>query len=450
MNQTHNTQLLKLLGIGFGIAATMGGTIGTGILRKPGPIAAQVGEPWLILLLWLAVGIYAFLGVLCVIELAVSMPQAGSWYVYARRAFGNYFGFLTGITSWLGTVSALGFGAYTFSEFISLLTGNEDHNSWIAIGIIVFFTALHLIGTHIGGKSQQILTYTNAIGLIIFVVLCFTLGHKVEAVALQQTVERTAGAGMLAGIITALQAIFYTYDGWHTASYFSEENKDPAKTMPRSMIIGVISIISIYLLVNAAILYVVPIDQLVTSKLAAATAMGLLFGEGATRFVTVFLLVSVLGILNSQSMFAPRVIYSMGRDGLFVKFTTWVNKAGTPYLALILTTSLSILLILSGKETCGKLSDIATFFFVLSYAAGFVSLIRLRTTEPDLPRPFKVPMYPYLPIAMTVLSLLFLAGAVYSDLGSSKFGLIFILVSYPAFLVIRKMNKVEVLPVMRK
>ena len=100
MAEKHNTQLLKLLGIGFGIAATMGGTIGTGILRKPGPIAEQVGDPILILLLWLAVGFYAFLGVLCVIELAVSMPQAGSWYVYARRAFGNYFGFLTGFTSW--------------------------------------------------------------------------------------------------------------------------------------------------------------------------------------------------------------------------------------------------------------------------------------------------------------------------------------------------------------
>ncbi|MBK7787889.1 MAG: APC family permease [Saprospiraceae bacterium] len=440
MSQKHNTQLLKLLGIGFGIAATMGGTIGTGILRKPGPIAEQVGDPVLILLLWLAVGFYALLGVLCVIELAVSMPQAGSWYVYARRAFGNYFGFLTGFTSWMGTVSALGFGAYTFSEFIALLTHRDDLNSFIAIGIIVFFTSLHLIGTHVGGKAQQFLTYTNAAGLIVFVIICFTMGHNIDPTQLQATIERTAAPGMLAGIITALQAIFYTYDGWHTASYFSEENKDPAKTLPRSMIIGVLSIIAIYMLVNGAILYVVPIEQLAGTKLAAATAMGLLFGPEATQFVTVFLLISVLGILNSQSMFAPRVIYSMGRDGLFVKATTWVNSKGTPWLALVLTTSLSVLLILSGKDTCGRLSDIATFFFVLSYTAGFVSLIRLRTVEPDLPRPYKVPFYPYLPILLTLMSLLFLVGAVYSDLNSSKYGLIFLIGSYPLYLFVKWIN----------
>ena len=432
----HDRPLLKLLGIGFGIAATMGGTIGTGILRKPGPIAANVGDPATILLLWLAVGIYALLGVLCVIELAVSMPQAGSWYVYARRAFGNYFGFLTGITSWLGTVSALGFGAYTFSEFISLLTGNSTNNQVIAIGIIVFFTSLHLIGTSIGGKSQQFLTYTNAIGLLVFIFLCFTVDTRIEATALQQTVTKTAVPGMFAGIIAALQAIFYTYDGWHTATYFTEENKDPARTMPRSMLIGVVSIILIYLLVNAAILYVVPFDQLTTSKLAAADAIGTMFGPNATRYVTIFLLVSVLGILNSQSMFAPRVIYSMGRDGLFGKFTTKVNAKGTPYLALILTTSLSVALIISGKDTCGKLSDIATFFFVMSYAAGFVSLIKLRKTEPDLPRPFKVPFFPYLPMLLTLLSVLFLAGAVYSDLESSKYGLLFLVLSYPLYRMI--------------
>ncbi len=441
MSKHHNTQLLKLLGIGFGIAATMGGTIGTGILRKPGNIALQVGDPWMILLLWLVVGIYAFLGVLCVIELAVSMPQAGSWYVYGRRAFGNYFGFLTGFTSWMGTVSALGFGAYTFSEFISLLSGREDLNQWIAIGIIAFFTSLHLIGTSVGGKAQQLLTFTNAAGLLVFVILCFTMGHRVDPTALQQTVEKTAAPGALAGIIAALQAIFYTYDGWHTASYFTEENKDPAKTMPKSMIIGVVSIIAIYLLVNGAILYVVPIDQLAGTKLAAATTMGLLFGPQMTQYVTVFLLISVLGILNSQSMFAPRVIYSMSRDKLFIPSATWVNKNGTPWLALILTTSLSVLLILSGKDTCGRLSDIAIFFFVLSYTAGFVSLIRLRKTEPDLPRPYKVPLYPFLPLLLTFLSLLFLTGAVYSDLESSKYGLIFLLVSYPLFLGVKWINK---------
>lgn len=436
-----NNQLLKLLGVGFGIAATIGGTIGTGILRKPGPIAEAVGDPTYILLLWLAVGLYAFLGVLCVIELAVSMPQAGAWYVYARRAFGNYFGFLTGITSWFGTVAALGFGAYTFAEYLALISGNNGHLQETAIGILFFFTMLHWLGTKLGDRAQQFLTYANTLGLLVFIAICFIYGNNITPAQVETTVAATAKPALIVGIITALQAIFYTYDGWHTATYFTEENKDPAKTMPKAMITGVLAIILIYFLVNAAILYVIPIEQLKTSKLAAADAMGLIFGPNATKYVTIFLLISVLGITNSQTMFAPRVIYSMGRDGLFGKFTTLVNESGTPYLALFLTSGLSILLIFSGKDTCGRLSDIATFFFVLSYAAGFVSLIRLRNTEPDLPRPFKAPLFPFLPAFLTVLSLLFLIGAIYSDPESSKYGLVFLILSYPLYLLVKKWNE---------
>lgn len=438
-NQNEN-QLLKLLGVGFGIAATIGGTIGTGILRKPGPIAEQVGSPSVILLLWLLVGLYAFLGALCAIELAVSLPQAGSWYVYARRAFGNYFGFLTGVTSWLGTVVALGFSSYTISEFIALLAPTEAYNQIIAIGILLILTLVHVLGTDIGDKTQKVFSYAKALGLFIFVALCFIYGNNVSTSALQNTVSNTAKAGTLAGIILALNSIFYAFDGWHTATYFTEENKDPAKSIPKGMIIGVLSVVVIYLLVNAAILYVLPMEQLKTSKLAASDAMAAIFGNETGKYITLFLLISILGMANAQVMFAPRVIYSMGRDGLFSKWMTKVNAKGSPQLALMTTSFLSVGFILSGKDTCGKLSDIATFFFVMSYTAGFISLIRLRQTEPALPRPFKVPFYPVLPIILIIVSSLFLIGAVRSDFESSKYGLLFVLLSYPLYLLVKKVN----------
>jgi APA family basic amino acid/polyamine antiporter len=157
--------LLKLLGVGFGIAVTLGGTIGTGILRKPGVIASQIGDPYWILAIWFAVGLYAFLGVLCAIELAVAMPQAGAWYVYARKAFGNYFGFVTGITSWLGTVSALGFGAYTLSEYMALLFPVLDASiRWISIGLLILLIGFHWTGTKSAGKSQEIMAINKAVG----------------------------------------------------------------------------------------------------------------------------------------------------------------------------------------------------------------------------------------------------------------------------------------------
>ena len=153
----ENNKLLKLLGVGFGIAVTIGGTIGTGILRKPGPIAFQLGNSTLIMFVWILVSIYAFLGVLCTLELGISVPKAGAWYVYARRAFGDYVGFVVGITSWLGTVSALGFGAYTMSEYIALLFP-ETENSVRLMAIILLFllTCFHWIGVKSAGKSQEI------------------------------------------------------------------------------------------------------------------------------------------------------------------------------------------------------------------------------------------------------------------------------------------------------
>lgn len=445
MNQNIQNEepnkLLKLLGVGFGIAVTVGGTIGTGILRKPGPIAANLGDPSLIMLVWVLVSLYAFLGVLCTIELGVSVPRAGAWYVYARRAFGDYVGFVTGITSWLGTVAALGFGAYTMSEYIALVwPDTEPIIRWMAIGILMVLMGFHWLGTKSAGKSQEIMSFLKAIGLFAFVFMCFIYGGDVKTQDLVATTQRVAQPALLTGLIIALQQVFYTFDGWHTAAYFTEENTDPAKNLPKSMISGVLVVIAIYLLVNLAILYIMPIEVLATSKLAAADAIRLIFGEKSGKIVTFFLMVSILGMLNAQIMFAPRVIYSMSKDGLFFKLAQKVNSGGTPAVAMPLTGICSILLIISGKETCERLSDIAVFFFVMTYVAGFASVIMLRRKEPNLARPYKVIGYPYIPFILIIISIMFLAGAVYSDINSSIYALIFLVLSYPLFLMTKKVN----------
>jgi basic amino acid/polyamine antiporter, APA family len=438
--ENQNKQLLKVLGIGFGIAITVGGTIGTGILRKPGPIAEVIGSPWMILLLWLVVGIYSLGGSMCAAELGVALPKAGSWYVFAKRAFGPYFGFLTGITSWLGTVSAVGFGAYSFSEYLSLLFPSlEEYIVACSVGIIAIVLSFHLIGTKSSGFSQQVLAVIKAVGLLVFVIFCFFIGANKD-ITTEQIATTTQNASIVA-FISALQSIFYTYDGWHTASYFSEEQKDPTKTLPKSMIYGTLSIIIIYLLVNAAILYVVPMEELKGTKLAAAIAVEKIFGDNVSYYVTMFLMISILGILNAQIMFAPRVIYSMGRDGLFFKNSTSVNRTGAPYIALITTTLLSSILILTGKQTCEKLSDIATFFFVLSYLAGFAALIRLRQKEPDLSIHYRVPFFPILPIALIILSTFFLIGVVILDHSSSLYAIGFLMVSYPLYILVQHLAK---------
>ena len=431
-------QLWKVLGTTFGVAVTLGGTVGTGILRKPGPIAAALHSPTLIIALWVLVAIYALLGVSCVLELSLSIPKAGAWYGYAERAFGRYIGFLVGLSSWLGTVTALGFGAYTFSEYLAipfpLLT---SYLVYCSLGILILLWLFHQLGVVLAGKSQEWLSGIKAVALLIFIGICAFMGN---GGAISESPSAPIGLPLWSGIMTALLSIFYAFDGWHTAAYFTEENKNPEKTMPKSMFIGVIVVALIYIMINIAILYSLPFSILSQSKLAAADTMTYIFGANMGRWITLFLMVSILGILNTQVMFAPRVIFSMSRDGLFFKKASEINAVGSPSFATHITLGLACLFLLVDKEINERLSDIATFFFVASYLSGFAALIRLRVKEPNLPRPYRVWAYPYLPILLVFLSSLFLLGTLLTNLQSVIYVMMFIGLSYGIYYQFLKKN----------
>ena len=430
-------QLKKLLGVGFGIAVTIGGTIGTGILRKPGPIAQDIGDPTLIIAVWLAVGLYALVGSLSVIELGTMIPKVGAWYVYARRAFGNYAGFIIGISSWLGSISAMAFGAAVMSEYIALLVPSlVNYQKLVAISILLAFVGFHWFGVRLASQAQEVMSVLKAVGLLAVVTVCFTVSPEKTALVSPSNMRPLAEGGVWLGVLAALQSVFYTYDGWHTAAYFTEEDVDPSRNLPRSMISGVLLIISIYILVNLALLYVLPLQTLAGSKLPAAEAVQLLFGPRGAQIVTFLLMISIMGIINAQIMFNPRVIFAMSRDGLFFRFAAVVNAGGTPAYATLLTACASIGMILT--NTYSQLSDIATFFFVLCYASGFAALIRLRQTEPELPRPVRAWGYPFTTWTLLLVSLAFLAGVVIGDFSSSLYAIGFIAVSYPVYLLIKK------------
>jgi APA family basic amino acid/polyamine antiporter len=431
-------QLWKVLGTTFGVAVTLGGTVGTGILRKPGPIAAALHSPTLIIALWVLVAIYALLGVSCVLELSLSIPKAGAWYGYAERAFGRYIGFLVGLSSWLGTVTALGFGAYTFSEYLAILFPLlTSYLVSCSLGILILLWAFHQLGVVLAGKSQEWLSGIKTVALLFFIGICAFMGN---GGAISESPSAPIGLPLWSGIMTALLSIFYAFDGWHTAAYFTEENKNPEKTMPKSMFIGVIVVAFIYIMINIAILYSLPFSILSQSKLAAADTMTYIFGANMGRWITLFLMISILGILNTQVMFAPRVIFSMSRDGLFFKKASEINAVGSPSFATHITLALACLFLLVGKEINERLSDIATFFFVASYLSGFAALIRLRIKEPNLQRPFRVWAYPYLPILLVFLSSLFLLGTLLTNLQSVIYVMMFIGLSYGIYQRFLKKN----------
>ena len=233
--------------------------------------------------------------------------------------------------------------------------------------------------------------------------------------------------------------IIFTYDGWYSAVYFTEEDKNPGKNLPRSAIGGVLATILIYLLVNIGFLYVLPVSKLAASVAPATDAAEALFGEIGGQIITVLSIASLISILNAVLLIATRIIYGLGRDKLFTTKITSVSKSGSPRLALTLSTIFAMLLIASG--TFEILIAISAFFYVANYFAGFSALFVLRKKEPDLERPFKVWGYPWTTLIFLIGSLVFLIGDIIGDPLNAFFALIYIILSIPAFFWVKRLNR---------
>jgi APA family basic amino acid/polyamine antiporter len=431
-------RLLRVFGVGFGIAGAIGATIGAGILRTPGLVAAQLGDATLIIAAWILGGVYAMLGAISVAELGASLPRAGGWYVYARRAFGEYAGFATGWMDWLGNCASLAWVAITIGEYALLLAPAIGKSAKvIAIVIILLFSLLHLLGARVGGDSQKLLSLAKALAFMALVLACFIFGGRNASALSTQTplhIPPTPAALSFA-LVFALQAIITTYDGWYGAIYFAEEFQNPPRDIPRSLFGSVLSIICIYVLVNLALLYVLPLPQIAASNLPVADAAQAIFGAYSGQLITALALLSLLGLINAVTMGGPRILYGLSRDGMFSSVGARVNRGGTPVVALFLTTMAAVVLVLSG--TFERLLAMAAFLYVAIYITGFAALFVLRKREPELPRPFKAWGYPWTTLIVLAGSLLFLVGAIISDTANSIYAVLLIALSYPVHLLVR-------------
>jgi APA family basic amino acid/polyamine antiporter len=437
----HAGQLLQILGVTFGVAITVGGTIGVGILRTPGSVAAALGNTWLIVGAWVLGGIYALLGTIAVAELATSLPQAGGWYVYARRAFGEYGGFTVGWINWVSFCTGLaaivvGMGEYG-AKLMPVVYGGALTISLVAL---LLFFVLHWSGLRVGCRAQEIMCAASAIGFFVLIAACFLLGGRGASAETTQTVVAVPAtmAALLLAVALAFQSVIFTYDGWYGAIYFSEENTDPDRSLPTSMIGSVLVIIAIYLLVNVALLYVLPMPVLAGSQLAAADAATRIFGENGGTVVTTIAFLSLLCITNASLMQTPRILFAMGRDELFFSGASHVNKRGTPDVALFITTAAVAGLMLVGSFD--RLLAITSFFFVAMYLSGFIALIALRKREPDLPRPFRTLGYPWTVHILIGLSVVFLVGVLISDPQNSLLAVAALLISYPVYRIVKRLK----------
>ncbi len=430
-------KLLRILGVGFGLAIVVGGTVGVGILRSPGPIAEQLGLVWLILLAWVLGGVYSLLGANYLAELATMIPKAGGYFVYAHKAYGPYGGFVVGWSDWLYNNLALGFIAVVFGEYTVTLFGLQQFASSrvvVSVSVLALLTALNWIGLRSGSTTQKLTSLLKCLALIAFVVACFVYGGQSSPSGTSSTPSTAPIVGIVAFVL-AFQLVLSTYDGWHSAIYFTEEDTNPDRNLPRAMFGGIAIIVLIYLLVNAALLYVLPMTQLAGSQFAGGDAISLLFGARGGQVLTVLALLSLIGILNALLMMNPRMLLALGREGLFTKKATEVNRGGTPAFALAVCAVPAM--VWSAIGSFELLLAVSQFFAVVITILLIVSFFVLRRREPDMPRPYRAWGYPLAPIVMLVGAILLFFGYIYSNPYPSAYALGVLAVSYPIFRLVR-------------
>lgn len=432
-------RLLRVLGVAFGVAVIIGNTIGMGILRTPGEVAARLPSTALFLGVWVVGAAYALLGALSLAELGAMLPKSGGQYVFVRRALGAYPGFVVGWSDWLSTCGTMAAISIVMAEYVGpLVPALAGRITLVAVVVVTAFGLLQLRGVRVGDAAQQITSLLKTVALLGLAGAALFLepAAPVPASEVAQPAAVPTGLAFAGALVIALQSAIYTYDGWSAPVYFGEEVRDPGRDIPRSMVGGVLLVLVIYLSLNLAFLRLVPVGDMANDPFVAGTAAARLFGPHGDTIIRLLMLVSMVAAVNACQLMAARVPVAMARDRLLPRVVTRVNTGGTPVPALAMGTAVALAFIVT--NTFDTVLALLAFFFVANYTLSFVSLFVLRRREPELERPFRVPGYPWLPGIALVGSLAFLVGAVLGDRTNSVRALGLLAVSLPAYLWARR------------
>ena len=428
-------RLLRIFGLGFGLAVVLGGVIGSGILRNPSVVAAGFLNPTWIILAWLGGGLFVAVDAMPTVELGAAIPQSGGPYPLAVRALGPFTGFFVGWADWLQLIFSTGFIAVAFGEQVQrlgLLPGLTTGE--IAVLLVLACGMLNFIGAKVGGISQNIGSALKALGLVVIVAVLF-LAHGKSGVVAPPPPPPPIFTWVAAAV--AIRAIYGAYGGWEAAVYFSEELHQPERNVARATFGGIALVTAIYTLINAAVLHVLPMGVLTRSTLAVSDAMAAVLGPGSGVVVTLVAMWCVATIANLQVMEHARNTFAMAREGRLPAVLATVSKSGTPRGALAVVVVATSLVILGADHIKGGLYEvllnlyapnIMIIFLLLSYGA-----IRLRQKEPDLPRPYKMPFYPWPAILTIAANGLLVVMFVVSDWRTGLYSLLSLSLAFPLY-----------------
>ena len=437
--------LPRRLGLFSAAAVLVGSTIGSGIFRVPSTVAGHVGTVGAMGLLWGVGALVALFGALTLAELAVMFPSAGGIYVFLREAYGPLPAFLFGWTELLVIrPSALGAIAILFAEYLGALVPiGPGAVRGVAAGAILLLAAVNIRSVSWGAAVQNASTAAKALALIGLALLAFALGDGGRG-ALAQPIGFTPLSW--SGFGLALVSVMWAYDGWADLTFMGAEVKDPARTFPRALLGGTAAIVVIYLVVNAAYLYVLSVPEMVASPLVAADAARTIFGAAGASIVAAMVMLSAFGALNGATMTGPRIFFAMAEDRLFFRPIAAVHPSwGTPWGAVLLAAALGV-----GYVSVRSFEQLADSFILgiwpfYALAVGAVFLLRRR--RPDLERPYRTFGYPVVPAVFLIASLAMLLNALVEEPRSTLVGFGIILLGVPVFFAWRALRPAGAAPV---
>jgi APA family basic amino acid/polyamine antiporter len=384
--------LLKILGVTFGVAVTIGQTIGSGILRSPSIVASEVPGVAVIMGLWVLGALQVMNGANIVAELGTMLPKSGGVYVFARRAWGDVGGLIVGWSDWLANLAGAAAASVSFAEFLPALWPQAGtHKIAVALALQIALYAANVMGLREGRAVQNFTSFFKTAMLIVFVIAAAVFIAPSEP----QTALSSPAVFRWANIILAYQLIMGAYAGWTTPVYFSGENVSPDKSIPRALFIGVLLTAAIYLGVNGALLHALGTTGVASAPLPFAQVLKHFGGSLPATLFALTACVTVASCANATIMGASRVIFALSSDGLLPRSLAAINKGGSPHSAFLLSAVLSLAL-----AATGLFGLVFGLIATLNAVAGVLvdmSLFILRRREPHLPRPYRAVLYPLLP-----------------------------------------------------
>ena len=424
MIQSPPHALRRVIGFAGGTALIIGITIGSGIFRTPPTIAGLVPNPLVIMGLWTAFGLISICGALVLAELSSLLPQAGGVYVYLREAYGDaaafVFGWLYVLITTPTTVAAL---AVVFAEFLLNVLGvptNARAIQLIAIAAIIILTFANVLGARVGAAVSEVTTLVKVIALAAIIVGVFLLGHGSLS-------NMTAGSAVRgSGLARAVAAVIWTYDGWVAVSMIAGEVIAPERLMKRIIIIGMLIIVTLYIGANLAYLYMMPVGVMALQKEAIArTVTTAIAGPAAGVLIMLAIMTSVLGALNGNLLAKPRVAYAMARDRLTFAFLGKTHpRWATPWAAELIVGAVGIIMVLALRDY----DTLITYFVVIEwgallFAVGAVFVLRRKMAAAA--RPFRTPLYPWVPLVFLAGTVLGLSAIIWGQIQVRNFSPIY-------------------------